>query len=445
VVYGLGTGLALWAAASLFQSVSGSPEETDSIPLHLSDAGELAQRPERPVPWALPNAVGRGVLSLLSAPPGGGKGWWTWGLLRAVQDGGTFFGLPAHRLTHRPWWWAWGRGRPARVLWVTEEGEQTFARAARRFGIAPGLVKTLRRDQVPAGLPWEELVRLVRRRAWRERCALVIFDTVRAWCPQAEQSPEAANAVMQTVRKELTGPGLAVLFVHHDTKQGGTFGRGVSGTYALVGAVDILIELRRVSDDPADPRRRMVTSRRYEPMDITATLEGHRYRVGGESESAVGDQPRASVPPLDRAAYQAYLTSPEWLARRAAALERAGGRCERCGAGEPAEVHHLTYEHLGDERPEDLEAVCRPCHRRAHPAEPAAAGSASRGNLPAHVRGTLARLKRLGREIETDELLKLEKGSRNALLARLRVLEGAGLAAYRGKGVRNDPQRWRAL
>ena len=39
----------------------------------------------------------------------------------------------------------------------------------------------------------------------------------------------------------------------------------------------MLIELKRVSEDPDDPRRRMVTSRRFEPLDLTARLEGHRY------------------------------------------------------------------------------------------------------------------------------------------------------------------------
>jgi hypothetical protein len=62
-----------------------------------------------------------------------------------------------------------------------------------------------------------------------------IFDTVRAWCPQAERDPARANEVMGVVREELTGPGLGVLFAHHDTRAGGAVGTGVSGTYGLVG------------------------------------------------------------------------------------------------------------------------------------------------------------------------------------------------------------------
>jgi hypothetical protein len=46
-------------------------------------------------------------------------------------------------------------------------------------------------------------------------------------------------------------------------------------------------------------------------------------------------------------------------------LRSADYRCERCGSPGDArslEVHHLTYERLGRELPEDLMVVCWPCH-----------------------------------------------------------------------------------
>jgi hypothetical protein len=295
----------------------------------------------------------------------------------------------------------------------------------------------------------------VRRQARRRGCGLVIVDTVRAWCPQAERSPEEASAVMLAARRHLTGPGLGVLFVHHDRKGGGEHGEGVSGTYGLVGAVDVLIQLGRVRGHP--DARRMVVSRRFGDLDVTARLVGHRYVADGTDgtdvaegvaagPAAVPDGPGPSAeqappsPPLERADYQAYLRSEAWAARRAAVLERAGGTCERCAAAPTAEVHHLTYERLGAEREDDLIALCSACHRGRQGAHPPGGGE-----LHPSARRTLARLQRLGRELGTDELLRLEKGSKKALLARLQALEGAGLAAHRGRGVRGDPQRWRAL
>jgi RecA-family ATPase len=64
----------------------------------------------------------------------------------------------------------------------------------------------------------------------------VIVDTIRAWCPQAEQSNDQAAAVFNLARKELATPGLGVLFVHHDRKGGGEYGEGVAGPNNLVGS-----------------------------------------------------------------------------------------------------------------------------------------------------------------------------------------------------------------
>lgn len=65
--------------------------------------------------------------------------------------------------------------------------------------------------------------------------------------------------------------------------------------------------------------------------------------------------------------HRAYLNSAAWLARRAARLKQAAGACEECGARPKVlHVHHLTYESLGAERPEDLAVWCPSCHARHH-------------------------------------------------------------------------------
>jgi 5-methylcytosine-specific restriction endonuclease McrA len=64
--------------------------------------------------------------------------------------------------------------------------------------------------------------------------------------------------------------------------------------------------------------------------------------------------------------YGAYLNGPKWKERRTEALQRAGYRCQRCKADEALEVHHLTYDRLGFERPQDLMVLCNPCHADEH-------------------------------------------------------------------------------
>lgn len=61
--------------------------------------------------------------------------------------------------------------------------------------------------------------------------------------------------------------------------------------------------------------------------------------------------------------YRAHLKSAKWKKLRKAKLDEAHGQCQKCGAGQGRrEVHHKSYERLGDERLEDLIVLCPDCH-----------------------------------------------------------------------------------
>lgn len=64
--------------------------------------------------------------------------------------------------------------------------------------------------------------------------------------------------------------------------------------------------------------------------------------------------------------YEQYLRTPQWLSRRAKVMERANGICEGCMVERATQVHHVTYEHVGDEFLWELRAICRSCHERLH-------------------------------------------------------------------------------
>lgn len=70
-----------------------------------------------------------------------------------------------------------------------------------------------------------------------------------------------------------------------------------------------------------------------------------------------------------RLLYDIYLDSPHWKALAKLSREQAGYRCERCGK-KPSDgvlhVHHLSYENLGYEPPEDLMVLCEKCHKDIH-------------------------------------------------------------------------------
>jgi len=67
-----------------------------------------------------------------------------------------------------------------------------------------------------------------------------------------------------------------------------------------------------------------------------------------------------------RLKYKRYLNSKQWLALRQLVLERANGKCEKCG--NPAQaVHHKKYPNdLHNDCTDNLIAVCNKCHKEIH-------------------------------------------------------------------------------
>lgn len=97
-------------------------------------------------------------------------------------------------------------------------------------------------------------------------------------------------------------------------------------------------------------------------------------RANGTNPRALGTNPKAKrshpkltpVEVLRELSYAQYLRSRWWKSRREVALRMAGEQCQRCGAGKELVVHHLSYERLGAELPQDLEVLCWSCHEVTH-------------------------------------------------------------------------------
>jgi hypothetical protein len=65
-------------------------------------------------------------------------------------------------------------------------------------------------------------------------------------------------------------------------------------------------------------------------------------------------------------AYEKYLASPIWRKKREKVFERATGICEGCRENPATQVHHLSYEHVGEEYLFELVAICEVCHDKLH-------------------------------------------------------------------------------
>lgn len=66
-----------------------------------------------------------------------------------------------------------------------------------------------------------------------------------------------------------------------------------------------------------------------------------------------------------RAEYDNYIASSDWARKRELVLQRDGWECQARMRGcrfSATDVHHIRYDHLGNEPLYDLIAVCRSCH-----------------------------------------------------------------------------------
>jgi hypothetical protein len=65
--------------------------------------------------------------------------------------------------------------------------------------------------------------------------------------------------------------------------------------------------------------------------------------------------------------YTDFLKTPEWDATRRAMLRKAKYTCQLCNKdGVTLNVHHKTYERIGEELTDDLIVLCKSCHAKFH-------------------------------------------------------------------------------
>lgn len=75
---------------------------------------------------------------------------------------------------------------------------------------------------------------------------------------------------------------------------------------------------------------------------------------------------RDAVKALRALSYAEYLKTDHWLDFRDAMLHGKDCRCQHCETTEGLQIHHLTYDYLGRERPSDVLVLCGDCHRTWH-------------------------------------------------------------------------------
>lgn len=101
---------------------------------------------------------------------------------------------------------------------------------------------------------------------------------------------------------------------------------------------------------------------RGNPSDFDESLET-KYR---EQRTVEYDAYQAARKAEFDDEYGTYLRSSEWANKRRLVMKRCGGICEGCMANPATQVHHLTYDHVGNELLFELVGICRECHEKVH-------------------------------------------------------------------------------
>jgi hypothetical protein len=232
-------------------------------------APELLGAQRTTVEWVWDGFLARGLLALLSARPKIGKTTLIFHFLKALFSRQLFLDR-ATRLD-------------GKVLLLTEEAPMLLMRRLERFGLNVEDLLILQRFKVRS---WPDAVEQIRLAA-KQGVVLVIVDTLASfWGVVDENDAPKVVAALTPLQALLQELGVAGLLVHHLRKTPGEEGTAHRGSGAIVGAVDIAVEMTR---DPAKPTRRVLAAlSRFEetPQKLVIELtEGGVYRSMGSPEA----------------------------------------------------------------------------------------------------------------------------------------------------------------
>ena len=116
---------------------------------------------------------------------------------------------------------------------------------------------------------------------------VVVVDTIKLLGIEEENNPAQISRAFQPFANLCAKRGITVILVHHNRKAGGRFGDEVSGSNSFTGSVDVIISIRRHSDNDDDTRRICEVHGRADNMRFVYVLdkETGEMRIAGELDS----------------------------------------------------------------------------------------------------------------------------------------------------------------
>lgn len=107
---------------------------------------------------------------------------------------------------------------------------------------------------------------------------------------------------------------------------------------------------------------------RFNPKKmVIANVSNGNYRVSlKKAKKKNRAKPKNKKEPHWKDKYLEYLKSKEWKAIRVKLFQLRGRKCEECDATRFLQIHHKTYIRLYHEKMDDLQILCRECHKAEH-------------------------------------------------------------------------------
>ncbi len=220
---------------------------------------ELAERDDpEPVP-VVEGYLYRESVSEIVSTPKLGKTTLAFAIVAAVVTGRPFAGQPTMR---------------GPVVYLTEERPSTVGAVLRRVGLEDSReLYLLFRHEAPKD--WPETMTRAREQARSVGAVLLVVDTLADWAGLVGDMENNAGDALAAVRplQDAAADGLAVLANRHERKGGGALGESGRGSSAFAGAVDVLIQLRRVDGQGHENRRELSAVGRFDNIPPAAVLE----------------------------------------------------------------------------------------------------------------------------------------------------------------------------
>jgi hypothetical protein len=245
------------------------------------------------IPWVCNPIVYSGGVGMLAGPAKGGKSTLAENLQRCRETGAKL--LSAWDVVTGP------------TLLVTEEGG--VAVVYKTEGLHE-LDILDRRTALGGQLTFAQVLELIGKWSEGHPGGLVFIDTLSIWAGIEDENDDAkVTAALGAVMALAQSTGLAIILVHHTRKGGGEHGEAIRGSGAMLGTVDIGLELTYTGDERYPDERyltvqgRVILPERYrlsfDRLTKTYSMADMEARAESETDADLAGVP-ADGPGLTR-------------------------------------------------------------------------------------------------------------------------------------------------